>query len=59
MKKVDIDYWKAKHMELDRGEERKRKREETRDNRETGWWVALEWMNGLRMKRRIQICYKK
>jgi hypothetical protein len=45
MRKVDTDYWKAKQMELDRGEERKRKREETRDNREKGWQVAPvdEW----------------
>jgi hypothetical protein len=45
MRKVDTDYWKAKQMELDQGEERKRKREETRDNREKGWQVAPvdEW----------------
>jgi hypothetical protein len=45
MRKVDTDYWKAKQMELDRGEERKRKREETRDNREKGWQIAPvdEW----------------
>jgi hypothetical protein len=45
MRSVDTDYWKAKQMELDRGEERKRKREETRDNREKGWQVAPvdEW----------------
>ncbi len=45
MRKVDTDDWKAKQMELEQGEERKRKREETRDNREKGWRVASvdEW----------------
>jgi hypothetical protein len=57
MKKVNTDYWKAKQMELDRGEEWKRKREDTRDNRERGWQVAPVDEGG--MKRRIQICNKK
>ncbi len=31
---VDTDYWKAKQAEIGKDEERKRKRLETRDNRE-------------------------
>jgi hypothetical protein len=44
-KKVDLDYWKVKLSKVDKKEERKRKREETRDKRELGWNVAHadEW----------------
>jgi hypothetical protein len=44
-KKVDLDYWKAKLSKVDKKEERKRKREKTRDKRELGWNVAHadEW----------------
>jgi hypothetical protein len=40
-------YWKAKQAEIGKDEESKRKRLETRDNREKGWEVAHvdEWSN--------------
>ena len=45
LRKVNTIYWKAKQAEIDKEEERKRKREATRDNREKGWQVAHtdEW----------------
>jgi cytochrome c1 len=47
LQKVDTDYWKAKQAEIGKDEERKRKRLETRDNREKGWEVTHvdEWSN--------------
>ena len=45
LKQFDECYLNAKRLELDKVEERKRKRDETRDNRERGWEIAHvdEW----------------
>jgi hypothetical protein len=46
--KVDVEYREAKWAEVSKEEERKRKREETRENRERGWQVAYvdDWSDG-------------
>jgi hypothetical protein len=38
--KIDTNYWKGRQARIDKDEERKRKREETREKRETGWMAA-------------------
>jgi hypothetical protein len=45
LKKVDTAYWKERRARIDKSEERKRKRDETREKRESGWEVAHvdEW----------------
>jgi hypothetical protein len=45
LKKVDTTYWKERMARIDKCEERKRKRDETREKRESGWEVAHadEW----------------
>jgi hypothetical protein len=40
LKKVDTAYWKARQARIDKDEERKRKREASREMREEGWQVA-------------------
>jgi hypothetical protein len=43
--KIDTKYWKDRQARIDKNEERKRKREDTRERRESGWEVAHvdEW----------------
>jgi hypothetical protein len=39
-KEVDTAYWKYRRSRIDKDEERKRKRDQTRENRESGWKKA-------------------
>jgi hypothetical protein len=40
LKQVDTNYWRGRLARIDKDEERKRKREKTREERESGWEVA-------------------